>query len=318
MSTTAAPPDYEGRPLAHPDEPVFDQGLQFDVETLVGRRAVLKMLGFTGLSAGLLTIVGCNAAGVSPSAAATALLSGPSASASAAVASAPSAGASATASAPSSAIAATDCATVIPEETAGPFPGDGSNGPDVLSVSGIVRTDITKSIGANGVAAGVPLTIRLAIQDVDKACAPIAGAAVYLWHCDREGRYSMYSPGVTGENYLRGVAATDANGVATFTSIYPGCYSGRWPHVHFEVYPSLASATDPANVIATSQIALPEDACHTVYATDGYSDSVRNLSGVTLQTDMVFGDDGGVHELGTVTGDVTNGMTVTLAVPVRT
>jgi protocatechuate 3,4-dioxygenase beta subunit len=207
---------------------------------------------------------------------------------------------------------------VIPEETAGPFPGDGSNGPDVLTLSGVVRQDIRTSFGgASGTAHGVPLTIRLAIQDAANGCAPLANAAVYLWHCDREGRYSLYSQGATDQNYLRGVQAAGVDGVVTFTSIFPACYSGRWPHVHFEVYRNVAAATDPANRIATSQIALPEDACRTVYATDGYEQSVQNLSQVSLARDNVFGDDGGVHELGTVTGDVTNGMTVTLNVPVK-
>jgi len=127
----------------------------------------------------------------------------------------------------------------------------------------------------------------------------------------------MYSQGVTNENYLRGVQAAGADGVVTFQSIFPACYSGRWPHIHFEVYPSIAKATDPANKIATSQIALPEATCKIVYATSGYEQSVTNLSQVSLKSDNVFGDDGGVHELGTIRGDVSSGMTVTLAVPVR-
>ena len=207
---------------------------------------------------------------------------------------------------------------VIPEETAGPFPGDGSNGPDVLNQSGVVRKDIRSSFGSSTtVAAGVPLTINLTIQDA-ATCTPLAEAAVYLWHCDRDGNYSLYSAAAANENYLRGVQEADANGVVTFTSIFPACYSGRWPHIHFEVYPSLAMATDEANKIATSQIALPKDACDTVYATDGYSQSVTNLGQVTLASDNVFGDDGGVHEVGTVTGSVSGGLTVALTVPVNT
>ena len=182
-----------------------------------------------------------------------------------------------------------------------------------------MRKDIRSSFGsASGLAAGVPLTINLTIQDEANGCAPLAGAAVYVWHCDRDGAYSLYSQGVTGENYLRGVQAADSNGVVTFTSIFPACYSGRWPHIHFEVYPSLAKATDPANTIATSQIALPKDICDTVYATDGYSQSVTNLARVSLASDNVFGDDGGVHELGTIGGSVAAGLTVALAVPVKT
>src|SRR4051812_8868074 len=48
----------------------------------------------------------------------------------------------------------------IPEETQGPYPGDGSNGANALAISGIVRSDIRSSIGgASGVADGVPLTV---------------------------------------------------------------------------------------------------------------------------------------------------------------
>ena len=158
----------------------------------------------------------------------------------------------------SSAAAGEVCAD-IPEETAGPFPGDGSNGPNILTESGIVRSDITPSFGSSTtVAEGVPLTVRLALQDAANGCAPLAGAAVYLWHCDREGRYSMYSDGVTEENYLRGVQEADADGMVTFTSIFPACYQGRWPHIHFEVYPSLAEATAAGTLLATSQLAFPE------------------------------------------------------------
>jgi protocatechuate 3,4-dioxygenase beta subunit len=315
-------PLFEGRPLANPDESVFDQGLQFDYDTLVDRRHVLKLIGFAGIGAGLLAM-GCNSAAATPSATraptATAAPASPAAAASAAASPSVAAAAAPTSTPASAAPAgAGGGATLIPQETAGPFPGDGSNGPDVLTLSGVVRQDIRTSFGgASRTAHGVPLPIRLAIQDAANGCAPLANAAVYLWHCDREGRYSLYSQGVTDQNYLRGVQAAGADGMVTFTSIFPACYSGRWPHVHFEVYRNVAAATDPANRIATSQIALPEDACRTVYATDGYEQSVQNLSQVSLARDNVFGDDGGVHELGTVTGDVTNGMTVTLNVPVK-
>src|SRR6185295_13160704 len=190
-------------------------------------------------------------------------------------------GSSAAASAPAGGSAAAADCTVIPEETAGPFPGDGSNGPDILTQAGVVRSDIRSSIGSSTTTAqGVPLTIRFALLDAAKGCAPLANAAVYAWHCDRDGNYSMYSQAIPNENYLRGVQAAGADGVVTFQSIFPACYSGRWPHIHFEVYPSLDKATDPANRIATSQIALPEDICKEVYATDGYAGSIATLSQV--------------------------------------
>ena len=189
-----------------------------------------------------------------------------------------------------------------PEETAGPYPADGSNGVNVLTESGIVRSDITRSFGTgSAVAAGVPLTIAMTVLDVQAGGTPVQGAAVYAWHCDREGRYSLYDSALTNENYLRGVQATDASGKVTFTSIFPACYSGRWPHIHFEVYPSLAEAQAAGSKLVTSQIALPQDACAAVYATSGYAQSVSNLSQVSLATDMVFAD-GYSTQLGTVTG----------------
>ena len=210
---------------------------------------------------------------------------------------------------------ASSCAA-IPEETAGPYPGDGSNGPDVLSTDGVVREDIRASVGgATGVAEGIPLSIRLTLQDATAACTPLAGLAVYLWHCDREGRYSMYSDGVEDQNYLRGVQPSGDDGVVSFTSIFPACYSGRWPHLHLEVHRDVSSATSGATPIATSQVALPEDWCDRVYATDGYEQSVSNLRSLSLERDNVFGEDGAAHELGTVTGDL-DGLTVSLVVPV--
>src|SRR5205814_3568832 len=114
-------------------------------------------------------------------------------------------------------------------------------------------------------------------------------------------RYSLYSSGATSQNYLRGVQEADANGKVSFTSIFPACYSGRWPHIHFEVYPSLTAATNVANKIATSQMALPKATCDRVYATAGYAASITNLSQVSLASDMVFSD-GSALELATMTG----------------
>ena len=112
----------------------------------------------------------------------------------------------------------------IPEETAGPYPGDGSNGVNVLSESGIVRSDLTSSFGsASGVAEGVPVTVKLKVYDLNGTdVTPLAGAAVYLWHCDREGSYSLYSDGVADENYLRGVQETDADGTVAVHHDLPG------------------------------------------------------------------------------------------------
>ncbi|GAB3259186.1 dioxygenase family protein [Nocardioides dilutus] len=206
----------------------------------------------------------------------------------------------------------------IPEETAGPYPGDGSNGANVLSESGVVRSDITASFGsASGVAEGVPVTVKLKVYDLNgEAVTALPGAAIYLWHCDREGRYSLYSEGVTEENYLRGVQEADAEGDITFTSIFPACYAGRWPHMHFEVYESLDSATSYANKLRTSQLALPQDVCDEVYGTvEGYEQSVANLAQLSLDTDGIFSD-GYSLQMASVTGSVDQGYTISLNVPV--
>jgi len=211
----------------------------------------------------------------------------------------------------------TAACTEIPDETAGPYPADGSNGPDVLTQSGIVRRDIRKSFGSStGTADGVPTTVTLTIQDAAKDCAARPGVAVYLWHCNRDGEYSLYSPGIENENYLRGVQETDDKGTVTFATIFPACYSGRWPHMHFEVYPTLADATTAGYKLTTSQLALPADVCETVYGTaDGYGASRDNLTRVSLGTDNVFSD-GYQSQLATVTGSVADGYRVALAVPV--
>lgn len=280
---------------SHHDDEVHehDRGLSYDLPVLARRRMIRLMAG-----ASLVPLVGCTSEEDT-----SASSSPPS----------PSSSAASSGSTSSSA----ECAT-IPDETAGPYPGDGSNGVNVLKESGVVRSDITKSFGdsAGGTAEGVPLTITLTVVDAASGCGtPKKGAAVYLWHCDREGRYSLYSEGVTDENYLRGVQETDDKGQVTFKSVFPGCYAGRWPHIHFEVYGSLADATAATSITNTSQLAFPKDVCDTVYATNGYDESVTNLSSLSLETDNIFSD-GYDQQLATMTGSVDEGYTATLTVPV--
>jgi protocatechuate 3,4-dioxygenase beta subunit len=267
-----------------------DRGLAFDLSTLMARRQVLKLMA----GASLLTLVGCG--GSSRTATTTS-------------------GSAAASTTSAAAVSASSCAA-IPEETTGPFPADGSNGVNILDQSGIVRSDITTSFGsASAVAEGVPLRIELAVLDTTNGCTPLAGAAVYLWHCNADGAYSLYDGDIAEENYLRGVQETDAGGKVSFTSIFPAAYSGRWPHIHFEVYRSVAEATSAGVVTATSQIALPADVCEVVYATQRYEPSAANLAGSLLESDNVFGD-GATTQLATVTGSVESGYVAALSVPV--
>ena len=280
---------YEGRPLDRPGEDIEDQGLAFDVATLLGRR---KFLGALGLGAGAVALAAC-----SPGS------SGSSASASSSSASA-------------TGVADTTY-TEMPTETAGPYPGDGSNGPDVLDMTGVERSDIRSSIGGGATAEGVQITLELNIIDIAGGNVPFTGAAVYVWHCDAEGNYSMYGDGIEDETYLRGVQIAGDDGVVRFTSIMPGCYSGRWPHIHFEVFPDKASISDATNNVLTSQLAIPEDVATQVYALTGYTGSASNLAKITLGTDNVFSD-GWDQQVATVTGDASSGYTVSIDVPIDT
>ena len=259
---------------------VHDKGLAFDLRTM-SRRRMLTAIG----GAGALAVVG------------GALLDG------------------ATADAAPSAAAA--CLAEVESETAGPFPADGSNGPNVRTLSGIVRSDIRSSFGGYvGTAAGVPLQFSLVVQDL--SCNPLAGAAVYAWHCDRAGNYSLYSSAAVNQNYLRGIQVADATGKVTFTSIFPACYTGRWPHIHFEIFKTLAYATSGSGPIAkTSQIALPKAVADVVFQQPGYESSVTNMSRITLASDMVFGDDNAAREMATVTGNVTSGYVAALTVSIN-
>jgi protocatechuate 3,4-dioxygenase beta subunit len=210
-----------------------------------------------------------------------------------------------------------DCLVTIPGETAGPYPADGSNASNqqlnALEREGIVRSDIRTSLSTQNVAEGVPMTLELTLVNTNGDCAPLAGYAIYAWHCTRNGEYSMYSEAVADEDFLRGVQATDSAGKATFTTIFPGCYLGRWPHVHFEIYSSLAEATSSSNVVHTSQLGLPEASCSEAYTAEGYSTSVKNLGQITLDTDNIFSD-GYAAQIATVTGNVTDGYTAKLTV----
>ena len=222
----------------------------------------------------------------------------------------------------SSTTQASSACAVIPEETGGPYPADGTNTNggsiiNVLNQSGVVRSDIRSSFnGATGVAAGVPLTIRLQLVNANASCASLAGYAIYLWHCDRDGLYSLYSSGVTAQNYLRGVQETDSTGSLSFATIFPGCYAGRMPHVHFEVYPSLAKAVAASNRIKTSQFTFPLATLNEVYTASGYTSSVRNLAQISYATDNVFSDGTSLQMAG-VTGNATDGYVVTLTIGVN-
>ena len=282
--------------MDHPVED-FDRGLAYDISRVVQRRQALKMLAGGSALAFLAACGGSSNNSSDTTGATSADTTGPT-----------------TADTTAATTGTGECTTEVPSETGGPFPGDGSNGPNALADPAVVREDITGSFGDyTGTAEGVPTTIKLTVLDSSNGCQPLAGGAVYLWHADKDGHYSMYT--APDANYLRGVGEADANGTVTFQTIWPGCYDGRWPHIHFEVYPSVDDALAAASLIKTSQIAMPEAECNLVYEAAGYETSISNLARVSLATDNVFSD-GWDQELGVATGNNDAGWTVALTITV--
>jgi len=216
--------------------------------------------------------------------------------------------------------------TVPATETNGPYPADGTNQSsgltsNALTSSGIIRSDIRSSfLGSSTTQAeGVQVDLTITLVDANNSCTALSGYAVYIWQCDASGDYSLYN--LPNESYLRGVQISDANGQVTFTTIFPGCYSGRYPHIHFEVFSSAANATSGRYAVLISQFALPAEQCSAVYATSAYAASVTNYSRISLATDTIFNDNSAA-ELAVMTlqmsGDVTAGYSATTTIGIAT
>ncbi len=211
-----------------------------------------------------------------------------------------------------------------PTETNGPYPADGTNtssGPtsNVLTASGVIRSDIRGSFlsGQSAVAAGVPLTLTIKVVNVNATCAALAGYLVYVWHCDATGRYSLYD--VPTASWLRGALVTDANGEVTFTTIFPGCYDGRYPHIHLEVFSSTANATSGRFAVLVGQLALPAAACSAVYsgASSTYTNGTSNFARISIANDNVFGNNTAAQiaqQTPTLSGSVAAGYTGSVTV----
>ncbi|MGV0359190.1 dioxygenase family protein [Corynebacterium mastitidis] len=271
----------EDRRLDRQNEGPQDQGLAFELGTVLSRRRL-------GLGAGALALAAC----------------------------VPGSESSPQTSAAATGNAEADAPEEMNTKTAGPYPGDGSNGPDVLHITGVERSDIRSSIGGGATADGVPLSVRLNLIDLSQNNAPYAGAAVYIWHCDAEGRYSMYDDALLEENYLRGMQVADTNGTVTFQTIVPRCYAGRWPHIDFEVFPDSASITDVNNNMLTSQLAVPEEVADACYSDSRYAGSSENFSQITLDTDNVFRD-GWDNQAPAVSGSTQDGYTLTIDIAIN-
>ena len=221
----------------------------------------------------------------------------------------------------------TEC-VLTPDLTEGPYYLDGQ----------LIRSDITEG------KPGVPLALQIAVQDVT-SCAPLANAAVEIWHCDAQGYYS----GIVGENpgggaaatgednasttFLRGIQLTDDQGTVAFSTIYPGWYTGRTVHVHMKVHVNgtivdIASDPDAVATPAGGETYEGEQTCHVgqlffddalseeVFATEAYV-RTSDQGHITNDEDTIFGDHGDEPGfLVDVTGSVTEGLAGTITVGV--
>jgi protocatechuate 3,4-dioxygenase beta subunit len=152
------------------------------------------------------------------------------------------------------AAAAVPACVVRPEVTEGPY---------YLDLN-LLRSDVRADSATGAVREGAPLLLTFNVSQVSGgACAPLQGATVDIWHCDAEGAYSGVG-GAASQDWLRGSQVTDANGVATFTTLYPGWYPGRAVHIHFKLYPS-------ERTVFTSQLFFDDAFTAQVYAQEPYA-----------------------------------------------
>ncbi|MHA3793014.1 dioxygenase family protein [Sphingomonas sp. YL-JM2C] len=291
-----------------------DRGLAQDLEIisrrLMGRRAALGWFAGAGATA---LLAGCGGDGAASSGTTTGATDTSSGSAGSGTSTGSGAGTDGDGSSGS--------CVADPTETNGPYPADGTNTSNgstsnVLTQSGVVRSDIRSSfIGSTATTAGIRVDLTLTVVNVDNGCTPLSGYAVYVWHCDANGGYSLYD--LPAESYLRGVLVTDSNGQVSFTTIFPGCYAGRYPHIHFEVFSSLSGATSGRAAALISQLAMPAGACSAVYATDGYGQSSTNFARTSISSDNVFGDNSSAQisqQTPAMSGGVSTGYTATATI----
>jgi protocatechuate 3,4-dioxygenase beta subunit len=182
---------------------------------------------------------------------------------------------------------ATDC-VVNPSETAGPFP--------TKEPSSYVIQDI------KGGKSGVSMMVNINIKNKNTGCGALQGAIVDIWHCDADGNYSEYGS-LTSSHFLRGRQTSDANGLVSFNTIFPGWYSGRAVHIHVHVYSASGKS------LLVTQIAFPATVCDTVFTT-ATSFYRKGKADTSNERDGIF-NDGFATQLASVTGDIAKGMVMT-------
>lgn len=179
-----------------------------------------------------------------------------------------------------------------PKETRGPFPNK--------TPAQYVRENIV------GNRIGIPLLMKFTILNKNENCRPYSNALVDVWHCDSHGKYSEYGGNrmqpedLSDEHFLRGRLATDANGLASFISIFPGHYPGRSPHIHLEVMDQNEKS------LLVTQVAFPEHVCNAVYVTNNYKDANYTSN----ESDSIFRNSLENNMADSITGDLQNGFTL--------
>ena len=184
----------------------------------------------------------------------------------------------------------------------------------VIGSQALHRSDITEG------KFGIPLTLTLSIVDVGNGAAPVAGAAVEIWHCDADGAYSEYAskmePDAATTTYLRGAQTTDRAGRVTFQTIYPGWSGARAAHIYVRIY-------DGATPTRTVQLGFPDRVNAAVH--DDAERYVRGQNPTRNDADPVFGvapgDDGDSDQpdflIVPVAGDNPSGYVAMLEIPHR-
>ncbi|UPZ30058.1 intradiol ring-cleavage dioxygenase [Streptomyces sp. LRE541] len=204
-----------------------------------------------------------------------------------------------TASASASATSGSGTCVLMSSVTEGPYYLDGA----------LVRKDITEGKD------GIPLTLRITVQDTTESCAPVAGAAVEIWHCDAWGYYSGYTTANPGgsapaesedgstaddKTYLRGYQVANADGVVTFKTIVPGWYTPRTCHIHVKVHTGGEKEDgtyEGGKVNYTGQLFFADGIAEQIFELEPYSQ--HSGTWTKLDDDMVY--DGGGASSGLLT-----------------
>ncbi len=191
---------------------------------------------------------------------------------------------------------------------------EGEEGPYFVddSASGFNRSNILSNLDGSNIQVGIPLTLQIYVYDSKNDCAAMPNVQVDIWHCSADGVYSAEDVESTvGETWLRGYQVTDSNGLATFTTIFPGWYQGRTTHIHLRLRSSYGSTdTGGAN---TTQLFFPQDTINTVNTSiSPYSSHGSNPT--TNAGDHVYASETQGQNVLTLAGDTTSGYTSTVKI----